>query len=246
MDNQTVTQKEHGLMGRAKAILTSPSSEWPKVAAETDSPMQVFTTYVVPLAAIGPVASFIGGQLFGYNALGFSYKPTLMNGLTTLVTSYVLALLSVWLVAWIANFLSPKFGGKDSFPSAFRLVAYAMTASMLAGIFGLLPALSILGILGLYSLYLFYKGATPVMGVPADKTLAYTAVTVLAAIVLSLIVGAISAAVAGPSMIAAADAQDDMSFDMGAMGNIQSNSDGSTMTITGPDGEEMTITVDNE
>ncbi len=245
MNNTPAQPGSSGIMERAKSILMSPSAEWQKIAAETDAPMQVFTRYVVPLAAIGPLASFIGGQIFGIGAFGFSYKPSLMSGITTLVTSYVLALLSVWIVAWIANFLSPKFGGKDDFASAFRLVAYAMTASMLAGIFGLVPMLGILGLLGLYSLYLFYVGATPVMTVPEDKRAVYTVVTVIAAIVVSLVIGAITAAITAPSLIDAADMQDQMSVDMGGMGSIQSNGDGSTMTITGPDGEEVTITVDN-
>ena len=224
----------------------APAAEWQKIAGENDAPMQVFTRYVVPLAAIGPVAGFIGGQVFGFGAFGFSYKPSLMNGLSTMITSYVMALVSVWLVAFIANFLSPKFGGKDDYPSAFRLVAYAMTASMVGGIVGLVPSLGIIGLLfAIYSLYLFYKGAVPVMGVAADKLAVYTILTVVAAAVLMLIAGAISTALTGPSMIAAADAQDQMSVDMGGLGSMQTSEDGSTMTITGPDGEEVNITVNN-
>jgi hypothetical protein len=31
--------------------------------------------YAIPLIAIGPVASFIGGQVFGYSAFFISYRP---------------------------------------------------------------------------------------------------------------------------------------------------------------------------
>ncbi len=234
------------LVTRAKGILMAPAAEWQTIATENDSPKQVFLRYVVPLAAIGPVAAFIGGQVFGYGALGFSYRPSLMTGITTMITGYVMALVSVWLVAFVANFLSPKFGGKDDFPAAFRLVAYSMTASMVGGIVGLIPALAIIGLLfAIYSLYLFYKGAVPVMGVATDKVPVFTIVTVVAAFVISLIAGAISTAITAPSLIAAADAQDQMSMDMGGLGSMQTNEDGTTMTITGPDGEKVNIRVEN-
>ena len=234
------------LVARAKGILMAPAAEWQKIATENDSPKQVFLRYVVPLAAIGPVAAFIGGQVFGYGALGFTYRPSLTTGITTMITGYVMALVSVWLVAFVANFLSPKFGGKDDYPAAFRLVAYAMTANMVGGIVGLVPALGIIGLLfAIYSLYLFYKGAVPVMGVATDKVPVYTLVTVIAAFIIMLIAGAISTAITAPSMIAAADAQDRMSMDMGGLGSMHTSEDGTTMTITGPDGEKVNIRVEN-
>ena len=243
------TPNQHGSAGiidRAKAIITKPDTEWPVIAAENDQPMQVFVKYVVPLAAVGPVAALIGGQVFGYSAMGFSYNPSLMSGLTTAITTYVLALVSVWIVAWVANFVSPKFDGQDNFSAAFRLVAYAMTASMLAGIFGLIPSLSILGIVGLYSLYLLYKGTGPMMNVPAEKAVMYTVVTVVAAIVANIVIGLITAAITGTGGMASdASTEGTMNIDMGPLGSIQASEDGATATFVDENGEEVTITVDN-
>ena len=186
-----------GIIARAKAIVTSPTTEWARIAGETDAPMQVFTRYAVPLAAIGPVAQFVGGQVFGYGALGIRYSPSFTSGLTAAILTYLLSLASLWVVALVASKLAPRFGGREDFPAGFRLVAYAMTASWLSGIFGLVPALSILGLLGLYSLYLLYKGAAPVMGVPADKAVGFMVVTVLVAIAINIIVGLMAAGIAG-------------------------------------------------
>ena len=232
------------IVARAKGIIVDPSAEWAKIALETDQPKQVFMRYVLPLAAIGPISSFIGMQVFGINAMGFSMKFTFMQALTVAIASYALALISVWVIAFIANLLSPKFGGKDNLPAAFRLVAYSWTASWLAGIFGLVPALSILGLVGLYSLYLLYKGVTPIMSVPQDKAAAYTVVTVLAAIVAmivaNVIVGLFTAPIISSAMTAPAGP---MSIDMGDAGSIQTGPDGS-VTMTGPDGEKVTINPD--
>lgn len=183
------------LVARAKAIILTPRDEWPRIAAETDRPGEIFRRHVLPLAAIGPVASLIGGQLFGYGAFGFSYKPGLVAAIGTAVVSYAVTLVGIWVLSLIADFLAPKFGGESNRAQAFKLIAYGATASFLSGIFGLIPSLSVFGLLGLYSLYLFYTGATPLMKVPADKTMAYTAVTIVAAIVLSLIVMPITAAI---------------------------------------------------
>jgi hypothetical protein len=183
---------------RAKAILVDPKGEWPKIAAETESVQSVFMRYVVPLAAIGPVCGFIGGQVFGINALIVTIHPTLAAGLSQAITAYVLSLLGIFVVAWVASFLADKFGGQENFPRAFRLCAYAFTAAYLAGVFQLLPALAILALIAAcYGIYVFYLGATPMRGVPQDKAAGYTAVTILGVIVVYLIVGAATSAVNG-------------------------------------------------
>ncbi len=210
-----------GLINRIKALVTKPADTWPGIAAEPTSPAELITKVAVPLAAIGPIAGFIHGQLFGYGALGFNYKPGLMAGLTTALVGYVVGLIGVIVLALVADWLAPKFGGTTDRTSAFKLIVWGATASWIAGIFQLLPGLGILGLVGLYSLYLYYTGASPVMKVPQDKAAGYTAVTILAAIVVYLLVGLITApvvAIFGGGMAAS---------------SISSSSDGGTLTLPG-------------
>lgn len=56
-----------------------------------------------------------------------------------------------------------------------------------------MPALGILGILGLYSVYLLYLGLPILMKAPSEKAGAYTAVVIVAAIVLFVVVGMVAA-----------------------------------------------------
>lgn len=253
MNKQELTPDVAGITTRAKAILADPAAEWPVIAQEKQEPKEVFLKYAVPLAAIGPIATLIGSLLFGYSLLGVTYRPGIMTALGTAITSYVLSLIGLWVVAWIANFLSPKFGGKDDFGAAFKLVAYSMTAAWLAGIFGLLPMLSFLGILGLYGLYLLYKGAKPLMGVPEDKSMVYTIVTVVVAIVTTFVLGMIATAITGAGAIAsgglsAADTvdSDEVTIDLDPLGRIEGGENGAVATFRNEDGEEVTITVNNE
>lgn len=181
------------IIERAKAIILKPKEEWPVIEGETLSSGDVFTRYAVPLAAIGPVAAFLGGQIFGFGGWGFTYRMSFMGGLSQAIISFVLSLVGLFVISFIANKLAPTFGGESNSRRAFKLVVYAMTASWLAGIFGLIPSLALLGVLaGLYSFYLFYVGAGTMMKVPAEKALTYTIVTVIGVVILSICVSTLT------------------------------------------------------
>lgn len=255
-DDLPVQSTSAGLVNRAKAILMQPRAEWPRIAGETAKPTKVLTSYVIPLALIGPVAGLIGMQVFGINAVIATIRPSFASSLTMAVTSFVLTIVGVFVLAFIANLLSPKFGGKDDFPAAFRWVAYAMTASWVGGIFGLVPALAIIGVLfGLYSLYLLYLGSSPMMGVPQDKTLGYTVVTILAAIVLYIVVGMVTGAIAGTTGLmagaVASDQLDQATIDLGELGSVTVDGENSTVDLgelgrVEVDGDTATLTVDGQ
>lgn len=192
-----MTAQSASLVARAKALILQPNAEWPVIAAEPATPADLLRGWAVPLAAIGPVCAFIHGQLFGFGAFGISYRPGIVAGLSTLLVSYVLGLIGVVVLALVAQNVAPRFGGVADRMSAFKLVVYGSTAAWAAGIFQLIPGLGLLGVLGLYSLYLYYLGATPVMRVPQDKATGFTAVTILSAVLLYIVVGAVSSAFLG-------------------------------------------------
>lgn len=182
-----------GLVDRAKDILMKPKEEWAVIDGEPATIGGLYTGYIMILAAIGPLAGLIGAQLFGYSALGFTYRPPLGSSIAMAVLSYVLSLVSVYVLALIIDALAPTFNGTKNQVQAFKAAAYSMTAAWIAGIFGIIPALAILGILGLYSLYLLYLGLPRLMRVSEDKAVGYTVVVIVAAIVLWFIVGMIVA-----------------------------------------------------
>ena len=101
----------------------------------------------------------------------------------------------MYLLSLIINFLAPKFGGTPNALKALKLAVYGATASLLGGLFALLPSLAVLGVIaGLYSIYLVYLGLPVLMGSPPEKSLAYTAVTIVCAVVLAIVMGAVSSA----------------------------------------------------
>jgi hypothetical protein len=181
------------LVDRVKRILLSPKTEWEVIDAEPATPSELYTRYIMPLAAIGPVAQLIGFSVFGITVpfVG-TYRVPIGSAITQAVVSYILTLAGTYLLALIIDALAPTFNGQRSQIQALKLAAYSLTASWIAGIFGLVPALAILGVLGLYSLYLLYLGLPVLMKAPREKAVGYTAVVILAAIVLWMIIGAVA------------------------------------------------------
>ena len=179
------------LVARAKAILMTPKQEWPVIDAEPLIVRELLLGYVLPLAAIGPIARFLGVSIFGYGGV---FRVSIGSAISMAILGFVLAVISVFVMAWVINALAPQFGATQDMSQAIKLSAYSATASWVAGIFYLIPALWILAaIAGLYSLYLFYLGLPILMKAPADKVVTYLVVIIVSVIVLywvtSFIVG---------------------------------------------------------
>lgn len=190
------------LITRVTNILRTPKTEWPVIAAEPATIGGIYTSYVLVLAAIGPVCSVIKGSLFGIGLgpLG-TFRVGLSAGITTAVLSYALALLSIYVLALIINALAPTFGAQKDNVQAFKTAAYAATAGWIAGFGQLIPWLGLLiSIAGaVYCFYLLYLGLPHTMKAPADRAVGYTVVVVVVAIVLFWIVGLVTAGVIGSS-----------------------------------------------
>ncbi len=178
------------LAERVKRILLAPKEEWPVIDGEAATVAGLYTGYIVPLAAIGPVAQAIGYSVFGVSMpfMG-THRTPIGSAVTGAVVTFVLTLVGVYVLALIIDALAPTFGGTRNQIQALKVAAYSSTASWLAGIFALVPGLRILGILGLYSLYLLYLGLPVLMKSPADKALGYTVVVILAGVVLFMLIG---------------------------------------------------------
>ena len=182
------------LIQRVQDILLKPKETWPIIAGEGGDTASIYSNYVIYLAAIPAIASFIGFSLIGAGAFGYSVRMPIVSGLVQMVVSFALYLVMVFVIALIVDALAPTFNGTKSQINALKLVAYGSTAGFVGGIFGLIPSLSILGLIaGLYSIYLIYTGLPVMMKCPPEKAGAYTAVVIVCGIVAAVILGAVMA-----------------------------------------------------
>ncbi len=183
------------IVERAKNIMLQPRAEWDRIAAEPVEVGKLYTTYVLPLAAIAAVAGFIGMSIFGVSGFGVSYRVPIVAGALTAIIQVAASVIGVYVIALIANALAPTFGSTPDQGQAHKLMAYSFTAALLSGVFAILPALSILGLLGLYSFVLLFIGLPRLMKTPEDKRVGYFATLIIVGLVVFIVIGALLGAV---------------------------------------------------
>lgn len=181
------------LIERVKNILMKPKETWDVIETEPATVGSIYRGYVIPLAAVPAICSFIGLSVIGTGFMGIGFKVPLVGGLVQGVVSYVLTLVGVFVTALVVDGLAPSFGATKNQIQALKLSAYSSTAVWVAGAFTILPPLAALVIIGgLYSLYLMYLGLPKLMKSPEDKTTTYFVVIIVVTIVVYLVIGAIT------------------------------------------------------
>ncbi len=181
------------LVQRAKNICLAPQTEWPVIAGETTPTADLIKGYVLPLAAIGAVAGFLGGSFVGLS-LPFvgRVRTPILSGLSLAIFGLVMSVVAVFVIGFIVNALAPTFGGEKNQAQALKVVVYVYTPGWVAGVLRILPALGLLALLAaLYGLYLLYLGLPVMMKCPKEKAAGYTIVVVVCAIAFSIVVGII-------------------------------------------------------
>lgn len=181
---------------RIKKIILNPKEEWPVIAAETTTPKELYLKYILLLAAIPAVASFLGMTFVGIS-LPFigNIKSTFSGGLSAAIVQYALSLGMVWVLALILDALAPKFGAEVNFNQSLKLVAYSMTPGYVAGVLHVIPSLGILASLAsIYGLYLLFLGLPVLKKSAPEQTTPYFWVTVACAVGAAIVMGLIVAA----------------------------------------------------
>ncbi len=179
------------LVGRARGVLFEPRATFKEVESEFTKPGAIWGRYVLPLAAIGPLAGAVGRFLFGRRIAGTTLPGvvTLSGALTWGVIALVLGLASVFVLTQVISLLAPGFGGQKNDVQALKVAAYSNTPVWLAGVFNIHGRFLILTIfVSLYGLFLLYVGLPTLMKVPQDRAMGYTAVVIIASIVIFLLV----------------------------------------------------------
>ena len=234
------------IVERAKAITLNPAATWPVIEAEKHDAKSLFVPYLLILAAIPAICSFIGLSVVGVGGFGFNFRVPFASGLAMMITTYILSVIMTFGMGWLASALAPTFGGKSDLVQGLKLAVFGGTPMMLAGIFNILPALSIVGLLvALYSLYIIYLGLPVLMKNPKEKTIVYMVVLILASIIAGVVLSMVTSAFT-PSMSMGGMGMGGMGKAGGndatistPMGDIKINSKAGGMAKDGP--AEMTI-----
>lgn len=165
------------LQQRVTGILATPQTEWLTITSEADSVSGLYTRYILPLAAIGPVALLLRGSL----------------GLA--IVQYAIMLVWLFVCAKVLEWLAPRFGAGGDTTQALKLVTYASTPGWLAGVANLLPWVGsvIVLVATAYNIYLFYLGLSPVLKTPSAQVIPFMLVAAIVMIVVFMVLGFITA-----------------------------------------------------
>ena len=186
------------LVQRVINILTKPKQEWVVIATEQPNIIKLIGGYALILALIPAVSAFIKYAVLGSSFMGYttrSFGSGIQNGLVQLLSAVV----GVYLLAWVIDYLAPSFESQKNFGRSLQLAVYASTPQWIAGILLLVSTtLSLLiALIGLYAIYLFAVGLPVIKGTPQDKVIAYTALTIIAMVVITVVLALILGAILG-------------------------------------------------
>jgi hypothetical protein len=196
------------LKARVQGILVKPKEEWEKIKEETYPVPQLFSSYVLILAAVPAVAQFLGSSMIGRRIPFYgTYRFSLGSGLMRAVLFYAMTLLSVYLLGFIINALASSFSSRQDQLSAMKLAVFSQTPVWVAGALYIFPVLGALVFLAsIYGIYLMYLGLDAgLMETPKDKVVTYLiviiVVTVALMFIISIVLNTIFAVGAGISAI---------------------------------------------
>jgi hypothetical protein len=183
-----------GLIERIKNIILTPKTEWPVIEAEPTAVGQLYTGYVMPMAAFAAVMSFIRMSVIGVNLpFGGTIRTPFVSGLFSSVLTFVMGLIGLYLVGLIINMLAPTFGGQRDQRQALKTAAYALTPAWLGTALTFLPLGSLLQLCaGIYGIYVLYLGLPVMMKAKQPSSGGYTASVVVCSILVGILFGVLA------------------------------------------------------
>lgn len=186
-----------GLFERIKNIVLMPKLEWPIIAAEPTSVAQLYTGYIIPLAAVVALLGFLRLSVIGVSGVfGSAFRMPIVSGLIYAVFTFGYSLVIIFLIGLIIDALAPSFSGQRDRRQALKVAAYCLTPACLGSLLALSPVLpTLLQLIAvLYGIYVLYLGLPVVMRSPPEKAVGYTATVIVCTLVLGIVLGALAAA----------------------------------------------------
>lgn len=173
------------LVRRVTDTLSHPRRAWAAIDAEPTTTAALYVHYVAPLAGLAALARLIGVAVVGFPVIS---RPPFLFVLVWAALYFGFELLAVDVIAFVIDWLGPKFGcpeceGIPRHVQALKLSAYARTPLWIAGLVMVVPTLQVVAIIvgGLYSAYLLWLGLPELMKAPKHHVPLYALFTVLTA-----------------------------------------------------------------
>lgn len=162
------------IMGHVWGLFAHPEKEWKTIRKENCTIGRCYCSHVFLLAAIPPIAGYIGTTQVGWQILTSEvHRLTHQSALWIAILSYLTILVAVFTIGKMIHWMGQTYGARRSLPQCIALAAYTATPLFLMGVMLLYPLLWLNLLIGLvalsYSVYLLYLGVPIVMGITKER-----------------------------------------------------------------------------
>jgi hypothetical protein len=184
------------ILSHVWGLFAHPEEEWKAIRKESCTIGKCYCSHVLLLAAIAPLAGYIGTTQVGWQVVSREvHKLTPESALWIAILSYFTILVAVFTIGKMIHWMGQTYGAKQTLSMCIALAAYAATPLFLSGIMLLYPMLWLNLLLGLpvlaYAVYLLYSGVPIIMGIPAERGFLFsTAVLAVALVALVAVLAA--------------------------------------------------------
>ena len=162
------------ILSHVWGLLSRPEKAWKTIRKENCTVGKCYCSHVLLLAAIPPVAGYIGTTQVGWQVAAREvHKLTPDSALWIAILSYLTMLVAVFTIGKLIHWMGRTYGAKRTLSQCIALAAYAATPLFLSGVMLLYPMLWLNFLIGLpvlgYSVYLLYSGVPIMMGVTKER-----------------------------------------------------------------------------
>jgi hypothetical protein len=177
-------------------VVVRPDHEWPRIAAEPTSGARLILRYVLPLALLAPLASFVGMRWFGAGwDAQHGYRVDPAHVVAAAATTYIAIVGSIVMLAGIFVAVAPLFGSSRSYVAALKVATFGSVPVLLAGATLLVPAMALVALVaGLHTLFLYWDGAGRLLQVPDDSRAEFVGGSLILLVAGSTLAGALAGA----------------------------------------------------
>ena len=156
---------------RLTYLVFRPADEWAAIAREPTTIDELLRRYILPLAALAPIATFIGMEVFdrSWDAdHGYLVPPDQI--FSAAATTFFGIIGSIFALAAIMAVIAPMYHCKRDFLSALKVSTHGASPLLLSGATLVLPAMIVVSMVALcYTLFLYYVGARTVLQIRSDQ-----------------------------------------------------------------------------
>ncbi len=155
-------------------VLYHPKQEWQLIKKEHYSAVKCYSSHMIYLAAIPPLAAFIGTTQVGWSITGGDLvKLTVSSALPIALAFYLTLLIGAGIMAGFIHWMEKTYGSNSSFDDCMVLITFTSTPLFLTGLAALVPILWLDVLIGMgavaFMIHLLYSGVPEIMEIPEEQ-----------------------------------------------------------------------------